>query len=36
MCDKLPDMNARLNMLMGQAQQKFNLSGDEAIDGDTN
>jgi dynamin 1-like protein len=38
MRDKLPDMRARLNKLMGQAQQELNLNsfGDEAIHGDTN
>lgn len=34
--DKLPDMKARLNTLMGQAQQELNSFGDEAIYGDTN
>ncbi|KAH9970950.1 dynamin protein dnm1 [Lactifluus volemus] len=32
--DKLPDMKARLNTLMGQAQQELNSFGDEAIYGD--
>ena len=34
--DKLPDMKARLNTLMGQAQQELISFGDEAIYGDTN
>ena len=34
--DKLPDMKARLNTLMGQAQQELDMFGDEAIYGDTN
>jgi dynamin 1-like protein len=34
--DKLPDMKARLNTLMGQAQQELNSFGDEAIYGDAN
>ncbi|KAH9991155.1 Dynamin central region-domain-containing protein [Russula vinacea] len=34
--DKLPDMKARLNTLMGQAQHELNSFGDEAIYGDTN
>jgi hypothetical protein len=34
--DKLPDMKARLNTLMGQAQQELDTFGDEAIYGDTN
>jgi hypothetical protein len=34
--DKLPDMKARLNTLMGQAQQELNLFGDAAIFGDKN
>ena len=34
--DKLPDMKARLNTFMGQAQQELNSFGDEAIYGDTN
>ncbi|KIK99119.1 hypothetical protein PAXRUDRAFT_823073 [Paxillus rubicundulus Ve08.2h10] len=34
--DKLPDMKARLNTLMGQAQQELNLFGDGAIFGDKN
>ena len=34
--DKLPDMKAQLNTLMGQAQQELNSFGDEAIYGDTN
>ncbi|CCM01275.1 uncharacterized protein FIBRA_03324 [Fibroporia radiculosa] len=34
--DKLPDMKARLNTLMGQAQQELNSFGDAAIYGDTN
>ncbi|KAF8634653.1 hypothetical protein AX15_000793 [Amanita polypyramis BW_CC] len=32
--DKLPDMKARLNTLMGQAQQELNSFGDAAIFGD--
>src|ERR1700722_27455 len=34
--DKLPDMKARLNTLMGQAQQELNSFGDSAVFGDTN
>ena len=34
--DKLPDMKARLNTLMGQAQQELNSYGDAAIYGDVN
>ncbi|KAF8643005.1 hypothetical protein AX16_009250 [Volvariella volvacea WC 439] len=34
--DKLPDMKARLNTLMGQAQQELNSFGDAAIFGDSN
>jgi hypothetical protein len=34
--DKLPYMKARLNTLMGQAQQERNPFGDEAIYGHTN
>ena len=34
--DKLPDMKARLNTLMGQAQQELNSFGDAAIYGDHN
>ncbi|KAI0258651.1 Dynamin central region-domain-containing protein [Gloeopeniophorella convolvens] len=34
--DKLPDMKARLNTLMGQAQQELDSFGDEAIYGDAN
>lgn len=34
--DKLPDMKARLNTLMGQAQQELNAFGDAAIFGDKN
>lgn len=34
--DKLPDMKARLNTLMGQAQQELNSFGDSAIYGDVN
>ncbi|KAI0249673.1 dynamin protein dnm1 [Lactifluus subvellereus] len=34
--DKLPDMKARLNTLMGQAQQELNSFGDEAVYGDSN
>lgn len=34
--DKLPDMKARLNTLMGQAQQELNSYGDSAVFGDTN
>ncbi|KAI0047146.1 hypothetical protein FA95DRAFT_1492947 [Auriscalpium vulgare] len=34
--DKLPDMKARLNTLMGQAQQELNSFGDSAIYGDAN
>ena len=34
--DKLPDMKARLNTLMGQAQQELNSFGDAAIYGDSN
>lgn len=34
--DKLPDMKARLNTLMGQAQQELNSFGDAAIYGDRN
>ncbi|KAM5541329.1 hypothetical protein V8D89_004883 [Ganoderma adspersum] len=34
--DKLPDMKARLNTLMGQAQQELNSFGDAAIYGDKN
>ncbi|KAG5641963.1 hypothetical protein DXG03_003855 [Asterophora parasitica] len=32
--DKLPDMKARLNTLMGQAQQELNSFGDSAVFGD--
>ncbi|KAH9986690.1 dynamin protein dnm1 [Russula compacta] len=32
--DKLPDMKARLNTLMGQTQQELDTFGDEAIYGD--
>ena len=34
--DKLPDMKAQLNMLMGQAQQELKSFGDEVVCGDTN
>ncbi|KAH9913078.1 dynamin protein dnm1 [Epithele typhae] len=34
--DKLPDMKARLNTLMGQAQQELNSFGDAALYGDKN
>ncbi|KAI6023353.1 Dynamin central region-domain-containing protein [Pisolithus marmoratus] len=34
--DKLPDMKARLNTLMGQAQQELNTFGDAAAFGDKN
>jgi len=34
--DKLPDMKARLNTLMGQAQQELNSFGDAAVYGDKN
>ncbi|KAI6130208.1 dynamin protein dnm1 [Pisolithus thermaeus] len=34
--DKLPDMKARLNTLMGQAQQELNSFGDAAVFGDKN
>ena len=34
--DKLPDMKAKLNTLMGQAQQELNSFGDAAIYGDAN
>ena len=34
--DKLPDMKARLNTLMGQTQQELNAFGDSAIFSDTN
>lgn len=34
--DKLPDMKARLNTLMGQAQQELNSFGDSAVYGDKN
>ncbi|KAH7910477.1 dynamin protein dnm1 [Hygrophoropsis aurantiaca] len=34
--DKLPDMKARLNTLMGQAQHELNSFGDAAIFGDKN
>ncbi|TCD69056.1 Dynamin- GTPase protein [Steccherinum ochraceum] len=34
--EKLPDMKARLNTLMGQAQQELNAFGDDAVYGDTN
>jgi dynamin 1-like protein len=34
--DKLPDMKARLNTLMGQTQQELNSFGDSAVFGDTN
>ncbi|KAG6885760.1 hypothetical protein C0993_010272 [Termitomyces sp. T159_Od127] len=34
--EKLPDMKARLNTLMGQAQQELNSFGDSAIFGDKN
>ncbi|TDL26594.1 hypothetical protein BD410DRAFT_741947 [Rickenella mellea] len=34
--DKLPDMKARLNTLMGQTQQELNSFGDSASFGDTN
>ncbi|KAH0836843.1 Dynamin central region-domain-containing protein [Lanmaoa asiatica] len=34
--EKLPDMKARLNTLMGQAQQELNSFGDTAIFGDKN
>jgi dynamin 1-like protein len=34
--DKLPDMKARLNTLMGQARQELNSFGDAAIYGDKN
>lgn len=32
--DKLPDMKARLNTLMGQTQQELNSFGDSAVFGD--
>jgi dynamin 1-like protein len=34
--DKLPDMKARLNTLIGQAQQELNSFGDSAVYGDKN
>ncbi|OBZ74027.1 Dynamin-related protein DNM1 [Grifola frondosa] len=34
--DKLPDMKARLNTLMGQTQQELNSFGDAAVYGDVN
>jgi dynamin 1-like protein len=34
--EKLPDMKARLNTLMGQAQQELNSYGDNAAFGDPN
>lgn len=34
--DKLPDMKARLNTLMGQTQQELNAFGDAAVFGDVN
>jgi len=34
--DKLPDMKARLNTLMGQTQQELNSFGDSAVFGDKN
>ncbi|KAK7685765.1 hypothetical protein QCA50_011111 [Cerrena zonata] len=34
--EKLPDMKARLNTLMGQAQQELNSFGDAAVYGDKN
>ncbi|KAF9785439.1 dynamin protein dnm1 [Thelephora terrestris] len=34
--DKIPDMKARLNTLMGQAQQELSAFGDEALFGDKN
>lgn len=34
--DKLPDMKARLNTLMGQAQQELSSFGDAAAFGDKN
>lgn len=34
--EKLPDMKARLNTLMGQAQQELNTFGDSAAFGDAN
>ncbi|TFK73726.1 dynamin protein dnm1 [Pluteus cervinus] len=34
--EKLPDMKAKLNTLVGQAQQELNSFGDAAIFGDTN
>ena len=34
--DKLPDMKARLNTLMGQTQQELNAFGDTAVFGDAN
>jgi len=34
--DKLPDMKARLNTLIGQAQQELNSFGDAAVFGDKN
>ncbi|KAJ3743703.1 Dynamin central region-domain-containing protein [Lentinula detonsa] len=34
--EKLPDMKARLNTLMGQAQQELNSFGDAAVFGDKN
>ena len=33
---QLPDIKARLNTIMGQAQQELNSFGDEAIYGDRN
>ena len=32
--DKLPDMKARLNTLMGQTQQELNSFGDASLFGD--
>jgi dynamin 1-like protein len=34
--EKLPDMKARLNTLIGQAQQELNSYGDAAVYGDKN
>lgn len=34
--DKLPDMKAKLNTLMGQAEQELHSFGDAAVFGDKN
>ena len=34
--EKIPDMKARLNTLMGQTQQELNSFGDDAVYGDKN